>query len=63
MAEYLGADVSLYLLMAMRLVDAAEDLRAMEAGPLHYRFLGWLRHPGRRIPPGNPERGRNQRGW
>ncbi len=41
-AEYEDAHISLYLLMAMRLVDAAGDLRDLPAGELHTRFLGWI---------------------
>jgi hypothetical protein len=42
-AEYQDAGVSLWLVMGMRLLDAAEDLHNLPAGELHARFLGWIR--------------------
>ena len=51
LAEYADARVSLHLLMARRLLDAAADLPALPADALHIRFLAWI---GRR-PESAPE--------
>lgn len=44
LVQYEGAEISLYLMMAMRFVDAAGDLPGVDCASLHYRFLGsWLK--------------------
>ncbi|HLL67630.1 MAG TPA: hypothetical protein VK453_18230 [Micromonosporaceae bacterium] len=50
LTEYADAPLSLYLLMAMRLTDAAGDLPHVPAGELYARFLGWVRE-GQQAPP------------
>lgn len=45
-AEYDRAPVSLSLLMSSYFVEAAGDLREMQAGALYVRFIAWL--PGDR---------------
>jgi hypothetical protein len=42
LAEYVGAPVSLSLVLGSALVEAAADLRVALAGELHDRFVGWL---------------------
>jgi len=43
LAEFDGAFASLSLYLAGQFVDACADLPHATAGPLHERFLGWLR--------------------
>lgn len=47
-AEYAESPAELRTLMALRVADAAEDLREFEAEQLWSRFLGWLPAPGQR---------------
>lgn len=42
-AEFDGAPISLALYLGAQLLRASEDLTWVQAGPLHKRFLGWLR--------------------
>lgn len=49
-AEYADAPVSLALYLGFYLVQAAEDMAWMPAGPLHRRFLGWTRKADRTTP-------------
>jgi hypothetical protein len=44
--EYIENPAELRMLMALRVADAAEDLRQFGAEQLWNRFLGWLPHPG-----------------
>ncbi len=60
LAQYDGARMSLYLTMAMKLCDAAGDLREVPAGELHDRFLGWVRR-AYRIEMRHPQQDRV--GW
>jgi len=43
LAQYADARISLHLLMAMRLADAAGELGHVPSGDLDDRFLGWVR--------------------
>ncbi|MEV8511925.1 hypothetical protein [Dactylosporangium sp. NPDC051484] len=45
-AEYGDSPAALRTLMALRVADAAEDLRQFGAEQLWSRFLGWLPDPG-----------------
>ncbi|MBM7080796.1 hypothetical protein [Micromonospora humida] len=44
-AEYADAPVSLALYLGASFVQAAEDMPWASAGPLHRRFVGWIRQP------------------
>ncbi|WP_432827345.1 hypothetical protein [Dactylosporangium sp. CA-092794] len=46
LAEHEGSPGELRTLMALRVADAAEDLRQFGAEQLWNRFLGWLPAPG-----------------
>ncbi|GAA2395599.1 hypothetical protein [Dactylosporangium salmoneum] len=45
-AEYADSPAELRTLMALRVADAAEDLRQLGAEQLWRRFIGWLPEPG-----------------
>lgn len=54
LSQYGGTPISLYQVMAMRMVDAAADLTTVPAGALHDRFLGWVRASTTRPLPQHP---------
>ena len=47
-AEHGDSPAELRTMMALRVADAAEDLRQLGADQLWARFLGWLPAPGQR---------------